>query len=74
MSRALLLFVIESAIIFLALFNGTFYFTDASQEISDVTQIMIKILLKIKADFQRLWSSKQQQKKKKQQLAIVHHY
>jgi hypothetical protein len=42
MSRALLLFVIESAIIFLALFNGTFYFTDASQEISDVTQIMIK--------------------------------
>lgn len=42
MSRALLLFVIKSAIIFLALFNGTFYFTDASQEISDVTQMMIK--------------------------------
>jgi hypothetical protein len=42
MSRALLLFVIKSAIIFLALFNGTFYFTDASPEISDVTQMMIK--------------------------------
>lgn len=42
MSRALVLFVIKSAIIFLALFNGTFYFTDASQEISDVTQMMIK--------------------------------
>ena len=42
MSRALLLFVIESAMIFLALFNGTFYFTDASQEISNVTQMMIK--------------------------------
>ena len=42
MSRALLLFVIKSTIIFLALFNGTFYFTDASQELSDVTQMMIK--------------------------------
>ena len=39
---ALLLFVMTSAIVFLALFNGTLYFTDAFQEITDVTKMMIK--------------------------------
>jgi hypothetical protein len=42
MSRALLLFVMTSTIIFLALFNKIFYFTEAPSNMSSGTQMMIK--------------------------------